>query len=173
MAVLKSFVVLTTLCTAFSSSRALDARDPDTDNPLTIPGSSSEYNICQPSKSVGSGQSRCTLTWVAHSNVKDSARIFIFDSYCKKINAATTVTSSELNAGYAAESELKNTVVLFAFDPMRPAESIFKYGADQYEVTFSSPEKPGSYNNFITLAGFDPTTNGEGIYQISRNQFYC
>ena len=119
---LRRNVLVTTFCTAFSSSHILNARDPDSENPLTIPGSSSGYNICQPSKSVESGQSRCTLTWVAHSNVEDSARIFIFDSYCKMINAPTTVTSSELNAGYAAESELKSVVVLFAFDPMRPTD---------------------------------------------------
>ena len=175
MAVLyfRTLLLVVAWCTAFSSSLVLVEKDPTTKNLLTIPGSSSGYNICQPSNYVESGHNRCTLTWVSHSNVKDSARIFVFDHDCRTINAPTRVTSSELNAGYAATSELPNTVVLFLFDPARPTESMFKYGAKDYKAAFSTPESPGMYNEFITLAGFDLDTNGEGIYQISRNQFQC
>ncbi|KAG4427036.1 hypothetical protein IFR05_017481 [Cadophora sp. M221] len=168
---LRSLFLITAFFTAFSNSLVLDARDPE--NLLTIPGSSSEYTICQPTKSVGGGHSRCTLTWVAHSNMKDLARIFIFDSYCKTINAPTKVNSAQLNAGFATESELPNTVVLYVFDPMRPEKSKFMYGAAEYNATLSSPGNPGAYNDFIELSGVDPYTNGEGTYKISRNQFYC
>ncbi|CZS92391.1 uncharacterized protein RAG0_02821 [Rhynchosporium agropyri] len=156
-----------------STSYVLDTRVINTKMLLTIPGSSSGYEICQPSTSAGLDQSRCTLTWVAHSNLKDSARIFIFDSDCKTINAPTTVTSAELNAKYAATSELRYTIDLYTFDSLRPKDSLFWYGADRYIAAFQPSEKPGTYNEYIELSGNDPHTNGEGTYHISRNQFLC
>ena len=174
---LRTLFLFSAFSTSFSASLVIERAELDFGHEVFIPGSTSEYAICQPTKPVEEGKNRCTLTWVAHSNVKDKARLFLFDQECNLIkeNMPLDVTSTELNTadGFPLSSRLPYYVVLLKFDPSQPDESAFWYNGIRYSATLKSTTIPGSYNDYQKLSGSDSWTNGNGEYQVSRNGFNC